>query len=108
MKIDVIINQEQIPVNVPEHIIQEAQDFFAILDKDLDKGALVDRSWYDNINLETRCKIVADRLLTSIVNQKEKPTILYAAYILSKVPNLVAIDVDNGGNILDTEFIVQS
>ena len=65
MILKVYVDEQTYPIEVPKYIVDEGDDFFAMIDKDLDKGYQMSRTWVQDPTLVDRCQIVADRLLTA-------------------------------------------
>jgi len=52
-----------------------------------------------------RCQIVADKLLTGIMNNNETTAQFMAAYILTRMPGVIGVDVDTSGEIQNTQVL---
>ena len=65
MILKAIIDEKTIPIEVPDYMLVEAEEFFNKIDLDMDSGWQMSRSWVDNPNNVQRCQIAADRILTS-------------------------------------------
>ena len=88
-------------MEVSEELLVEAEDFFARLDADMDRGWQMSRRWVENPDTVQRCQILADRMLTAWHKQDPKMAGLAAAYILKRLPGTrhVAIDADGDMNL---------
>ncbi len=104
MILKVIIDEKTIPIEVPDYMLVEAQEFFNKMDTDLDAGWQMSREWVDNLNSVQRCQVAADKILTSVHSESEKLATLMAAYILKKLPNVSCVDIDTEGDITQTSF----
>ena len=104
MILKVIIDEKTIPIEVPDYMLVEAEEFFNKMDSDMDGGWQMSREWVDAPNNVQRCQIAADRILTSIHTDSEKMATLMAAYILKKLPNVSSVDIDTEGDITQTQF----
>ena len=104
MILKAIIDEKTIPIEVPDYMLVEAEEFFNKIDLDMDNGWQMSRSWVDNPNNVQRCQIAADRILTSVHSNNEKMATLMAAYILKKLPNVSSVDIDTEGDITQTSF----
>lgn len=104
MKLNIRIEDQNYPVEVPEEIVTEAGDYFQTLDRDMDKGWQMSRSWVDNPNAEQRCQIVADRILGAFEHENKTSLVMLSAYILSRYPNLKSISISTNGEMQETEF----
>jgi hypothetical protein len=105
VKLNVFIDEQMQQVEVPDDMMQDAEEFFARMDADMDKGWQMSREWIENPNTEQRCQIAADRMLTAIMQENENTKILMAGYILSRMPKATDVRIDTSGEILGTEFI---
>lgn len=105
MQLQVHINDVVKEIEVPEFMLTEAEDFFAQMDQDMNKGYQMSRVWVDNPNIEERCQIVADRLLTALSNGKQEVGTLMAAYILKRVPTARAIHMNIEGDMTGHEIV---
>lgn len=106
MILNIVIGENTVPVDVPDHLIHEAGEFFDQMDRDLDKGQMVGRDWIDAPNLEQRCQIVADRLLTALETDNESMRVMMAAYILNRVPGIKGVRVATDGEINESELLM--
>ncbi len=84
----------------------EAEDVFHNMDKDMDKGWQMSRTWVDKPTTVQRCQIAADKMLTAIENDNKKMTLMMAAYIMKRMPGIDAIDIDTGGDMTATQLIM--
>jgi hypothetical protein len=105
MILKVVVEDQEYPVTVPDDIVRDAEDFFSRIDRDMDKGWQMSRDWVDNPNLEQRCQIVGDKMLTAMHNNDERLMVLLSAYVLNRVPNVTAIHIDTNGEMLETELV---
>ena len=104
MILKAIIDEKTIPIEVPDYMLVEADEFFNKIDLDMDNGWQMSRTWVDNPDNVQRCQIAADRILTSVHSNNEKMATLMAAYILKKLPNVSSVDIDTEGDITQTSF----
>lgn len=105
MILNVVVEEQVYPVNVPDTLIHEATDFFNKMDADMDQGWQMSRDWVDNPNLEQRCQIVGDKMLTAMHNDNKKMMMLLSAYILARAPGVTGIRIDSNGEMLETELV---
>jgi hypothetical protein len=105
VKLNVFIDDQMQQVEVPDDMIQDAEEFFARMDADMDKGWQMSRAWVDNPSIEERCQIAADRMLTAIMQENENTKTLMAGYILSRMPKATDVRIDTSGEMTGTEFI---
>ncbi len=105
MILNVAIDGQNVAVNVPDSMLSEAQDFFAKVDADLDRGYQMGRFWVEFPNPEQRCQIAADRLVTAIENENRNMATMMSAYILSKAPMIETVVVDTSDEIQEIHFL---
>jgi len=105
MRFKVIVDDKVYAVDVPDEVLAEGADFFAKLDRDMDRGWQMSREYVAQPDRAQRCQIVADRLLTSIINQNQATAVMMAAYILNAMPRAVGVDVDTTGEMQNTELL---
>lgn len=104
MILKIIIDEKTIPIEVPDYMLTEADDFFNKMDTDMDTGWQMSRTWVDEPDNIQRCQIAADRILTAVHTENEKIATLMAAYILKKLPNIALVDIDTEGDMTQTTF----
>ncbi len=104
MKLEIRIEADAFPVEVPESVLNEAGDFFAKLDADMDKGWQMSREWVDKPDAHQRCQIVADRILSAFEHENRRALVMYSAYILSRMPTLKVLDISTNGEMQETLF----
>ena len=106
MILNVVVQEQVYPVKVPDELVEEAGDFFARLDADMDRGWQMSRDWVDNPTLEQRCQIVGDKMLTAMDHDNKKLMLLLCAYILARVPGVTGIRIDTNGEMMETELLM--
>jgi len=103
MELKIIIDgdtdNDQHTISVPKDVIDDATDYFAMIDNDLDQGFQMSRTWVEKPDLIQRCQIVGDRILTALETENTKLGTLMAAYILAKVPNAYALHLNYEGDM---------
>ena len=104
MILNIQIEDQNYPVEVPDQVVSEATDYFEMLDKDMDKGWQMSRNWVDNPDQEQRCQIVADRILGAIEHENAKSLVMLSAYILARMPGLKRVDISTNGEMQETIF----
>lgn len=105
MQLRVQINDTIRDIDVPDFILTEAEDFFAHLDHDMDRGYQMSRLWVDKPDTEQRCQIVADKLLTALSNGNVKSSTLLAAYILKRLPGVRNVQMNVEGDMTGHELM---
>lgn len=104
MNLDVIIDETVYSLSVPDSLIEQAEDYFAQLDRDMDAGWQMSREWVRSPTRLQRGQIVADKLLTALEKENDKLGRLMAGYLLSRLPDVVAVEPDIQGEIQNTHF----
>lgn len=105
MRFKVLVGEEIYAVDVPDEVLRQGGDYFAMLDRDMDRGWQMSREYVERPDRTQRCQIVADRLLTSIVNNTQASATLMAAYIVARTPGVVGVDVDTTGEMQNTALL---
>jgi len=105
MRFKVIVGDDVYAVEVPVQVLERAMDFFARLDRDMDRGWQMSRDYVELPDSTQRCQIVADRLLTSIMNNNEATATMMAAYIVTRTPGVIGVDVDTTGEMQNTALL---
>lgn len=105
MRFKVLIADQTYAVELPEALLREAGAFHERLDRDMDAGWQMSRQFVPHPDRLQRCQIVAERLLTSIVNRNEATAMLMAAYIALRMPGAVGVSVDANGEMQNTELL---
>lgn len=105
MILKVSFDDQTYEIDVPEDMLSEARDFYANMDKDMDRGWQMSRFWVEKPDLYQRCQIVADRILGAFHTENKKMLLLMAGYILSRVPEIEEVVIDTSGDITQTEII---
>ena len=105
MRFKVVIDEQVYAVEVPEDLLRDAAEFHARLDRDMDRGWQMSRQFVARPDRLQRCQIVADKLLTSIMQKNEASAMLMAGYIALRMPGAVGVDVDASGEMQNTELL---
>ena len=105
MLLRVIVDDQQLTLNVPDVIVEGAEDFFAQMDRDMDAGWQMGREWVDRLTTEQRCQVVANKLLTALETENDKLGRMMAAYILARMPHVETVEIDTSGEIQNTTFV---
>lgn len=105
MQFKVIVGAQVYAVELPEHLLQEAAGFHAKLDRDMDRGWQMSRQFVARPDPLQRCQIVADRLLTSLVQRNQATAMLMASYIALRMPGAIGVDIDAAGEMQNTELL---
>jgi len=105
MRFKVIIDEQVYAVEIPEELLREAGDFHDKLDRDMDRGWQMSRQFVARPDRLQRCQIVADKLLTGITQGNQATAMLMAAYIAQRMPGAVGVDIDDAGEMQNTELL---
>ncbi len=105
MQLQVIVEDEVKPVEIPEYVFKEGEEFFAKMDADMDGGWQMSRNWVEKPNRVQRCQIAADRLMAALGAGDEPMIVLMAGYIVNRLPGVSAVRVDTDGDMMGTEFV---
>ncbi len=104
MILKITIDEKTFPLEVDAGMMVNAQSAFSKMDADMDRGWQMSRTWVDLPNDTQRCQIAADKMLTAIQHERTATIGLMAAYILNKIPGILAIDIDTSGDMTLTEI----
>ena len=107
MILNVVVEEQIYPIDVPVGIIAEGEEFFGKMDRDMDCGWQMSRDWVDNPDAIQRCQIVGDKMLTAMHNDNKRLLMLLAAYILARVPGVKGIRIDTNGEMLESELVME-
>jgi hypothetical protein len=105
MRFRVVIDGETYAVEVPEELLHEAAEFHARLDRDMDRGWQMSRQFVERPDPMQRCQIVADKLLTSIMQDNQATAMLMAGYIALRMPGAIGVDIDTSGEMQNTQLL---
>jgi hypothetical protein len=105
MRFKVVVGDQVYAVEVPEELLREAGEFHARLDRDMDRGWQMSREFVERPDRLQRCQIVADRLLTSLMQRNDATAMLMASYIALHAPGAIGVDIDATGEMQNTELI---
>jgi hypothetical protein len=105
MRFKVVVGEQVYAVEVPEELLREAGEFHAKLDSDMDQGWQMSRVFVARPDRLQRCQIVAEKLLTGLNNGNEASAMLMAAYIALRMPGVVGVDIDDAGEMQNTELL---
>lgn len=107
MILNVVIDDQLLELNVPEAFIEKAQDFFAKMDSDMDRGWQVNREWVETPDRLLRAQIAANKLLTALENEDHQLGRLMAGYILSRVPEIERLELKPAGETRDHSLLLK-
>jgi len=105
MKLKIVIDDQTQEVDIPEHVLKDAEDFFAKMDNDMNQGWQMGPDYIESPDQTQRCQIAADKILTAIDTENQNLLMLMAGYILSRVPNVKEVDINTSGELSETLII---
>ena len=105
MEVTVEIEHRQRSLEVPSYILEEGDDFFERMDRDMDGGWQMGAEWVEDPDTLQRCQIAAERLATALETDNQPMAAMMAAYILKRLPGTTEIRVDPHGEMQQTEFL---
>lgn len=106
MILNIYIEDRHYPLDVPEALLSDAEEFYSKMDSDMDKGWQMSRQWVDKPNTTERCQIAADKLMMALDADKPQMISLMGGYILTRMPGVKGVRIDTSGEIQETEFIM--
>jgi predicted Abi (CAAX) family protease len=102
--LNVVVDGQMHVVNVEEDTILSGSTLFNKMDGDMNKGWTLGKDFVESLSVTERCQVVGDKLLTALEDNNEQMKTMMAAYILSRVPNIMTIHLDNTGEIQETQL----
>ena len=102
--LNVVVDGQMYAINVEEDMILSGSSLFNKMDEDMNKGWTLGRDFVESLSVTERCQVVGDKLLTALEDDNEQMKSMMAAYILSRVPNIMTIHIDNTGEIQETQL----
>lgn len=104
MKLELIVGDQVVPLQVKDEIVSGAVSVFDQMDADMDPGVQAGRFWVEKPDTMERCQFVADRLLTALEAEQPQMQQMMAAYLLARLPGVSQVVVATDGEIQDTSF----
>lgn len=105
MILKLTIDDQTYQIDVPDELLGEAEEFYAKMDQDMDKGWQMSRFWVEKPDLYQRCQIVGDRILGAFHSENKKMLLLMSGYILTRLPHVEEVVLDTSGDITLTEIV---
>lgn len=106
MILEVYVENSLVKVDVPEDVLEEGGEFFAMMDRDMDKGWKMGPEYVENPDATQRAQIAADKMLTAIDTENKRLLMMMAAYIANKLPGVKAVKIATEGDPRDSEFLL--
>ncbi len=105
--IEIVIDGKAVPVGVRTDLLEDAEDFFAKMDEDMDKGWQMGRLWVEQPNPFQKAQIIADKILGAVETQNKNMLDLMLAYMAKRYPKVVKIDMLSSGEMQEIEIYEQ-
>ncbi len=99
MILKVFLEDQTYPIEVPDYIVSDAEDFFSFLDNDMNKGWQMSQFWVENPDNNQRCQIAADKILTALNNDDQKTGVMMSAYIMNRMPGTTELHLSITGDM---------
>jgi len=103
--LNVKFDGQDFQLRIPDNIITEATDYFAMMDEDMNKGYQMGRYWKASPDTYERCQIAADHILTALENDNNKTATMMGAYILSRMPDTIELQLNSEGDMTEHAII---
>lgn len=104
MILNITVEDRTYHIEVPQYVLDEGESFFNKMDDDMDKGWQMSREYVPRPDVEQRCQIAADHLLTAMHNENRRSLLMMAGYIMKRLPTVERVDIDTTGNMGETQF----
>jgi hypothetical protein len=104
MQLNLIIDDWSMDLEIPESYLETMRESFDRMDKDMDRGWQIGQSWVRNPDATQRCQLVAGKLLTALETDNEQLAMMMGGYILSRMPRVRQVVIDNTGVPEETSF----
>lgn len=101
MILKLIVDDQLYELNVPEQLLSQAEAFFAKMDQDMDAGWQMGREWVERPDRHQRVQIAANKLFSALENDNHDLGRLMAGYIVSRMPDVDAIEMTAATEIGD-------
>ena len=102
--LQVTYDDKSFDLDIPEALINDADELYKSLDQDMDKGWQLSRQWVDKPDAFERCQIVADQMLNAFHDENEEMILLLGGYICSRLPQAKKVIIDTSGDITLTDI----
>ena len=106
MILNVYVDDRTYQVDVPQEIMDDAQEFFAKMDQDMGQGWQMSREFVEHPDAMNRCRIAADKLLTALHKDNRNLLLLMAGYILTRLPGVHGVTIDTSGEMQNTKLYI--
>lgn len=106
MILNLYIDDQAHPIDVPEEMLNEGGELFAKMDADMDRGWQMSHTWVESPNPVERAQIAADRLLQAHKGGNETMASLMAGYILSRLPRVERVILSTLNDMTEHQIIL--
>jgi len=104
MNFNITIDEESYTLEVNEGLMQELKSVHDEMDAEYDRGLQLGRYWIEAPNLEQRCQLTANKVVSAIHQENIRQFYTMASYILSKFPDLKRVTVSSDFEISDIDI----
>ncbi|MCP3868482.1 MAG: hypothetical protein GY703_10370 [Gammaproteobacteria bacterium] len=104
MQLNILVSDHSMNLEVPDRFLDQSGEAFERLDHSMDEGVQMGRDWIETPDTHQRCQVAADKLLTALETDDENLALLSAGYILSRLPGIKRVKIDDSGEIRGTRF----
>jgi len=104
MQLNLIIDDWSMNLEITDGYLQKMQGSFEKMDRDMDQGRRLGQQFIKNPDQIQRCQIAADKLLSALESNNEIMALLMGGYIVSSIPEVKQVIIDNKGEPQETEF----
>ena len=104
MELNIILDEYSMNINLPAYFLSNSHEIFNRLDSDMNHGIQLGRVWVKDPDQSQRCQMAANKLLTALETDNESLAMISAGYILSRLPGVRGVIIDNSGEMSGTEF----
>lgn len=106
MILEVYVENSMLKVEVPQEILDQGGEFFAMMDRDMDRGWKMGPEYVENPDATQRAQIAADKMLTAIDTENNRMLAMMAGYIVTKLPGVKAVKIATDGDPRESEFLI--
>ncbi|HHH39260.1 MAG TPA: hypothetical protein ENK50_06785 [Sedimenticola sp.] len=104
MELNIVVGDYSMNLNLPQAFLDSSRESFDRLDRSMDQGIQLGQEWVAEPDQHQRCQAAADRLLTALETHNEGLAMLSAGYIVSRMPGVKRVWIDNGGEPGENRF----
>ncbi|MCP4994460.1 MAG: hypothetical protein GY934_11845 [Gammaproteobacteria bacterium] len=104
MKLNIILDDYSLDMDVDESFITSNTEAFDSLDSSMDQGIQLGREWVEAPDKIERCQFAANKLLSAIESHNERLAMISAGYILTRLKGVQQVTLNNEGNPGATSF----